>query len=150
MQFKWYESRSLLRCIPSFRFQFICVELISPLFLQQCQSAALDELFGKPGVCFPRYQTAQILFHSLAQQTDHPQDKNILGKCKFCSFWKIENLSFIGLIVKFIHSNLILQIKKRSRSVCLCCKSKATTFTQKPMTFSRKSNVSWCLIRRMR
>lgn len=49
----------------------------------QCQSAALDELFGKPGVCFPRYQTAQILFHSLAQQTDHPQDKNILGKCMF-------------------------------------------------------------------
>lgn len=48
----------------------------------QCQSAALDELFGKPGVCFPRYQTAQILFHSLAQQTDHPSDKSILGKCK--------------------------------------------------------------------
>lgn len=51
----------------------------------QCQAAALDELFGKPGVCFPRYQTAQILFHSLAQQTDHPQDKNILGKCN-CHF----------------------------------------------------------------
>lgn len=52
------------------------------LILQfQCQSAALDELFGKPGVCFPRYQTAQILFHSLAQQTEHPQDKSILGKC---------------------------------------------------------------------
>ncbi|XP_055316957.1 serine/threonine-protein kinase unc-51 [Sitodiplosis mosellana] len=50
--------------------------------IQMCQSAALDELFGKPGVCFPRYQTAQILFHSLAQQTDHPQDKNILGKYK--------------------------------------------------------------------
>lgn len=51
-------------------------------YVRQCQSAALDELFGKPGVCFPRYQTAQILFHSLAQQTDHPQDKSILGKCK--------------------------------------------------------------------
>lgn len=52
------------------------------LLLHQCQSAALDELFGKPGACFPRYQTAQILFHSLAQQTDHPQDKSILGKCR--------------------------------------------------------------------
>lgn len=62
--------------ILSQRFIIWCIVL-------QCQSAALDELFGKPGVCFPRYQTAQILFHSLAQQTDHPQDKNILGKCKF-------------------------------------------------------------------
>lgn len=52
-------------------------------FCFQCQSAALDELFGKPSVCFPRYQTAQILFHSLAQQTEHPQDKNILGKCMY-------------------------------------------------------------------
>lgn len=50
--------------------------------IQMCQSAALDELFGKPGACFPRYQTAQILFHSLAQHTDHPQDRNILEKYK--------------------------------------------------------------------
>lgn len=50
--------------------------------IHMCQSAALDELFGKPGACFPRYQTAQILFHSLAQQTDHPQDKTILEKYK--------------------------------------------------------------------
>lgn len=32
----------------------------------QCQSAALDELFGNPEDCFNRYQSAQILLHSLA------------------------------------------------------------------------------------
>ncbi|KAJ6646879.1 Serine/threonine-protein kinase ULK1 [Pseudolycoriella hygida] len=34
--------------------------------IQMCQSAALDELFGNPEECFNRYQSAQILLHSLA------------------------------------------------------------------------------------
>jgi len=48
----------------------------------QCQSAALDELFGNPQDCFHRYQTAQILLHSLTQQVQHDHDKALLSKCK--------------------------------------------------------------------
>lgn len=51
-------------------------------FCFQCQSAALDELFGNPEDCFNRYQTAQILLHSLAQKTSNSQDKTLLSKCK--------------------------------------------------------------------
>lgn len=49
----------------------------------QCQAASLDELFGNPSDSFNRYQTAQILLHSLAQKCNHPQDKAILSTCKF-------------------------------------------------------------------
>ncbi|CAH0394873.1 unnamed protein product [Bemisia tabaci] len=48
--------------------------------IQMCQSAALDELFGNPTECFQRYQTAQILLHSLSQQVNHHQDKALLTK----------------------------------------------------------------------
>lgn len=58
--------------------------------LIQCQSAALDELFGNPASCCRRYQTAHILFHSLGQQVTQQADKTILNKCKpltfVCSF----------------------------------------------------------------
>ncbi|CAO1427240.1 unnamed protein product [Diamesa hyperborea] len=47
-----------------------------------CQTAALDELFGNPEECFSRYQSAQILLHSLAQKCTHPNDKMLLGKYK--------------------------------------------------------------------
>ncbi|XP_062562804.1 serine/threonine-protein kinase ULK2 isoform X1 [Armigeres subalbatus] len=50
--------------------------------IQMCQSAALDELFGNPEDCFTRYQSAQILLHSLAQKCSHPQDKMLLSKYK--------------------------------------------------------------------
>lgn len=49
----------------------------------QCQTAALDELFGNPEECFTRYQSAQILLHSLAQKCTHPNDKMLLSKCKY-------------------------------------------------------------------
>lgn len=52
--------------------------------MRQCQSAALDELFGNPEDCFQRYQSAQILLHSLSQQVSHHQDRALLTKCKFC------------------------------------------------------------------
>lgn len=52
------------------------------LFYFQCQSAALDELFGNPAECFQRYHTAQILLHSLSQQVNHSQDKALLIKCE--------------------------------------------------------------------
>ncbi|KAJ8923216.1 hypothetical protein NQ315_001771 [Exocentrus adspersus] len=47
-----------------------------------CESAALDELFGNPEDCFQRYQTAQILLHSLSQQVHNQQDKLLLTKYK--------------------------------------------------------------------
>lgn len=50
--------------------------------IQMCQSAALGELFGNPEDCFTRYQSAQILLHSLAQKCSHPQDKMLLSKYK--------------------------------------------------------------------
>ncbi|KAL0272584.1 UNVERIFIED_CONTAM: hypothetical protein PYX00_005503 [Menopon gallinae] len=48
--------------------------------IQMCQSAALDELFGNPEDCFQRYQSAQILLHSLSQQVRHHQDRALLTK----------------------------------------------------------------------
>jgi len=48
--------------------------------IELCQTAALDELFGNPANCCRRYQTAHILFHSLAQQVTQLTDKNILNK----------------------------------------------------------------------
>ncbi|XP_060521502.1 serine/threonine-protein kinase ULK2 isoform X2 [Cylas formicarius] len=50
--------------------------------IQMCQTAALDELFGNPEECFQRYQTAQILLHSLSQQVHNPQDRILLNKYK--------------------------------------------------------------------
>ncbi|XP_059483841.1 serine/threonine-protein kinase unc-51 isoform X2 [Neocloeon triangulifer] len=50
--------------------------------IEMCQSAALDELFGNPQDCFHRYQTAQILLHSLSQQVQHDHDKALLSKYK--------------------------------------------------------------------
>ncbi|KAB0792946.1 hypothetical protein PPYR_12566 [Photinus pyralis] len=50
--------------------------------IQMCQSAALDELFGNPEECFQRYQTAQILLHSLSQQVHNQQDRALLTKYK--------------------------------------------------------------------
>lgn len=50
--------------------------------IKMCQTAALDELFGNPEDCFTRYQSAQILLHSLAQKCNHPQDKMLLAKYK--------------------------------------------------------------------
>jgi hypothetical protein len=55
-------------------------------FVFQCQTAALDELFGNPEECFQRYQTAQILLHSLSQQVNHQQDRALLTKCKLCLY----------------------------------------------------------------
>ncbi|CAB3375094.1 Hypothetical predicted protein [Cloeon dipterum] len=50
--------------------------------IEMCQSAALDELFGNPQECFHRYQTAQILLHSLSQQVQHEHDRTLLSKYK--------------------------------------------------------------------
>ncbi|XP_054715170.1 serine/threonine-protein kinase unc-51-like [Uloborus diversus] len=48
--------------------------------IEMCQSAALEELFGEPKESFHRYQTAQILLHSLGQQVNDLRDKELLHK----------------------------------------------------------------------
>lgn len=57
-------------------------KIIFEFALQMCQMAAVDELFNKPAECFPRYQSAQILLHWLAQKSKHPQDKILLSNYK--------------------------------------------------------------------
>lgn len=49
---------------------------------QQCQTAAMEELFSNTEVCFQRYQTAQIILHSLTSRAVNDKDKAILMKCK--------------------------------------------------------------------
>lgn len=58
------------------------LEVLTNILPLQCQSAALDELFGKPEECFRRYQTAQILLHALAQQVAHDSDRSLLTRYK--------------------------------------------------------------------
>ncbi|XP_074039777.1 serine/threonine-protein kinase unc-51 isoform X2 [Leptinotarsa decemlineata] len=66
--------------------------------IHMCQSAALDELFKKPEECFTRYQTAQILLHSLSQQTQNQRDKMILLKYKEAVEKRLTLLQKQGLI----------------------------------------------------
>lgn len=46
-----------------------------------CGMASVNELFGDI-MCFPRYQTAQILLHSLAQKYTNPLNKRSANKYK--------------------------------------------------------------------
>lgn len=48
--------------------------------IEMCQKAALNELQNNVTECFKKYQMAQILLHSLAQQVNHKQDKALLSK----------------------------------------------------------------------
>ncbi|KAI1292257.1 Serine/threonine-protein kinase ULK2 [Halotydeus destructor] len=57
-------------------------KLIYNYAIEMCQSAALEELFGNPEECFRRYQTAQLLLHSLSQQTNDNEDKKLLNMYK--------------------------------------------------------------------
>lgn len=50
--------------------------------LEQCQSAALDELFNNPGECVQRYQAAHVILHALQFQTGSQEDKSTLVKYK--------------------------------------------------------------------
>lgn len=42
----------------------------------------MEELFSNTEVCFQRYQTAQIILHSLTSRAVNETDKAILMKCK--------------------------------------------------------------------
>jgi len=48
--------------------------------IEQCQSAALDELFDNPGECVQRYQAAHVLLHALQFQTSSVDDMITLKK----------------------------------------------------------------------
>ncbi|XP_045172777.2 serine/threonine-protein kinase ULK2-like [Mercenaria mercenaria] len=67
-------------------------KLIYNYAIEICQTAALDELFGNPHECFRRYQTAQILLHSLAQQSRNTRDKESLNKYKAAVERRLSNL----------------------------------------------------------
>ena len=86
------------------------------MFNFQCQTAALDELFGNPRECFRRYQTAQILLHSLAQQSKNSRDKESLNKCKI--FVIGAPFSRLPTSIKFVTLGAF-QSKARKFSKCL-------------------------------
>ncbi|XP_052800212.1 serine/threonine-protein kinase ULK2-like isoform X2 [Mya arenaria] len=67
-------------------------KLIYNYAIEMCQTAALDELFGNPQECFRRYQTAQILLHSLAQQSRNTRDRESLNKYKAAVERRLSNL----------------------------------------------------------
>lgn len=67
-------------------------KLIYNYAIEMCQTAALDELFNNPQECFRRYQTAQILLHSLAQQSRNSKDKESLNKYKEAVERRLSNL----------------------------------------------------------
>eukprot|EP00096_Caligus_rogercresseyi_P010412 TRINITY_DN3785_c0_g1_i2.p1 TRINITY_DN3785_c0_g1~~TRINITY_DN3785_c0_g1_i2.p1 ORF type:complete len:865 (-),score=294.58 TRINITY_DN3785_c0_g1_i2:883-3477(-) len=50
--------------------------------IEQCQAAALDELFGNPEECFQRYQGAHVLLHALQFQTQSNEEKMCLNRYK--------------------------------------------------------------------
>ncbi|KAL1494404.1 hypothetical protein ABEB36_010007 [Hypothenemus hampei] len=80
MECKQLNSAGLLNKIGTI--DFTADKIIYNHAIQMCQTAALDELFGNPEECFQRYQTAQILLHSLSQQVHNPKDRILLNKYK--------------------------------------------------------------------
>ncbi|KAL3274234.1 hypothetical protein HHI36_015645 [Cryptolaemus montrouzieri] len=66
--------------------------------VQMCQTAALDELFGKVDDCAQRYQTAQILLHSLSQQANCPCDREKLIEYKIAVEKRLHVLQQQGYI----------------------------------------------------
>lgn len=73
-------------------------KLIYNYAIEQCQSAALDELFGNPKECFRRYTVAQILLHSLAQQAPNINDRHLLNKYKESVERRLTNLGNPNLV----------------------------------------------------
>ncbi|XP_044758693.1 serine/threonine-protein kinase ULK2-like isoform X6 [Coccinella septempunctata] len=66
--------------------------------VQMCQSAATDELLGKGQHCGERYQTAQIILHSLSQQINSPCDQEKLTEYKEAVERRLRVLQQQGLI----------------------------------------------------
>ncbi|XP_022243912.1 serine/threonine-protein kinase unc-51-like isoform X1 [Limulus polyphemus] len=73
-------------------------KLIYNYAIEMCQSAAIEELFGNPEVCFRHYQRAQILLHSLAQQITDERDRKLLNKYKYaveCRLFVLQGQGYI-------------------------------------------------------
>uniref|UniRef100_A0AC34R2W2 Non-specific serine/threonine protein kinase n=1 Tax=Panagrolaimus sp. JU765 TaxID=591449 RepID=A0AC34R2W2_9BILA len=66
--------------------------------LDLCQSAALDELFGKPQLCPKRYQTAYMMLHTLSEQVQNEQDRSILARYKSAVEKRLRILESKGLV----------------------------------------------------
>lgn len=66
-----------------------------------CQSAALEELFGNADECFRRYQTAQILLHSLSQQVKDVGDKKLLNMYKDAVERRLFVLQSQGIVMAY-------------------------------------------------
>lgn len=79
-------------------------KLIYNYAIEMCQSAALDELFGNPQECFRRYQTAQILLHSLAQQSRNTRDKESLNKYKAAVERRLSNFTGQAFFPQYLNS----------------------------------------------
>lgn len=50
--------------------------------MEQCQNAALDELFGNPDECKKKYETAQVLLEGLEEGAHTDEDRRLLHKYK--------------------------------------------------------------------
>lgn len=50
--------------------------------MEQCQNAALDELFGNPKECKVKYETAQVLLQGLEEEAHTDEDRRLLNKYK--------------------------------------------------------------------
>lgn len=50
--------------------------------MEQCQNAALDELFGNPEECKKKYETAQVLLQGLEEDARTDEDRRLLQKYK--------------------------------------------------------------------
>jgi serine/threonine-protein kinase ULK/ATG1 len=73
--------------------------------IEMCQTAALDELFGNPQECCKRYQTAQILLHSLYQQVSSENEKQLLLKYKEAVETRLFLMQKAGLVTASFDDN---------------------------------------------
>lgn len=73
--------------------------------MEQCQSAALDELFGNPGECFQRYHGAHVLLHALQYQTQNDEDKNALAVYKEAVEKRLHILEEQGFVMAYQTTN---------------------------------------------
>ena len=89
--------------------------------IELCQSAALDELFGKPQLCPKRYQMAYMMLHTLLYtviiyffiknffQVQDEQDKAILQKYKNAVEKRLRILEKQGLVTSVISDKTTLR-----------------------------------------
>lgn len=74
-----------------------------------CQSAALDELFGKPHLCPKRYQMAHMMLHTLLYTVQSEQDKIILQKYKNAVEKRLRILERQGLVTSVMNDKTFLR-----------------------------------------